>query len=408
MAVTDRWHKTRPRPDEPACREHGKVPTAEHGVGDQWQVRSRDETGAQRKRNFAKKANAISFDAEIRSRLDRGTSLDLAAGKQPVSTYAAAWRADLSHRPSTAERRDRAFRIHVDEVALGRMAMAAVRPSHMRAWIKDRRAVLAESTLAVLWADVASMFAAAVLDRVIGVSPCTGVKAPSAGKHDHFIPTADQVRAVAGALPERFRAVAWVAAGCGWRRNEILGAELGAVDFLRRTAEVRQQLLVVTGEPMRLAPPKTGTSYRVSEMPEVTSLALARHLEQFPPAGRVVWDYTDPRKPVQRPAMLVFATKTGAPVHPAWWAKIWRKAADSAGIPKGIGVHCLRHYFATLLIHNGAPVKEVQLAMGHATPMITLNTYAGEWPDGAGKTRSIVDAALGNVPAQCPDLGAQA
>jgi len=25
-------------------------------------------------------------------------------------------------------------------------------------------------------------------------------------------------------------------------------------------------------------------------------------------------------------------------------------------------------------IHNGASVKEVQLAMGHATPMITLNT----------------------------------
>jgi integrase len=76
-------------------------------------------------------------------------------------------------------------------------------------------------------------------------------------------------------------------------------------------------------------------------------------------------------------------------------------------IPKGTGVHCLRHYFATLLIHNGAPVKEVQLAMGHATPMITLNTYAGEWPDGAGKTRSIVDAALGNVPSACPDLEVQ-
>jgi len=25
-------------------------------------------------------------------------------------------------------------------------------------------------------------------------------------------------------------------------------------------------------------------------------------------------------------------------------------------------------------IHNGESVKEVQLAMGHATPMITLNT----------------------------------
>lgn len=39
--------------------------------------------------------------------------------------------------------------------------------------------------------------------------------------------------------------------------------------------------------------------------------------------------------------------------------------------------------------------------------MITLNTYAGEWPDGAGKTRSSIDAALGDVPAECPDLEAR-
>jgi hypothetical protein len=31
----------------------------------------------------------------------------------------------------------------------------------------------------------------------------------------------------------------------------------------------------------------------------------------------------------------------------------------------------------------------------------------GEWPDGAAKTGSIVDATLGNVPAQCPDLEAK-
>jgi integrase len=212
---------------------------------------------------------------------------------------------------------------------------------------------------------------------------------------------------VAEALPERYRAAAWLAAGCGWRRNEILGAELGAVDFLRRTAAVRQQLLALSGKPMCLAPPKTATSYRVSELPEATSIPLARQLQEFPAADVPIWDRTDPRKPVQRTARLVFTTKTGAPVHPSWWAHVWRVAADEAGIPKGVGVHCLRHYYATLLIHQGADVKTVQLAMGHKTPMITLNTYAGEWPESGGRTRSIVDAVLGNVPARCHDLEAR-
>ncbi len=53
---------------------------------------------------------------------------------------------------------------------------------------------------------------------------------------------------------------------------------------------------------------------------------------------------------------------------------------------------------ATLLIHNGAAVKTVQLALGHSTPMIILNTYAHEWPDALDRTRTLVDAALGSRP----------
>jgi hypothetical protein len=54
------------------------------------------------------------------------------------------------------------------------------------------------------------------------------------------------------------------------------------------------------------------------------------------------------------------------------------------------------------LIHHGAGVKRVQLALGHSTPMITLNTYAGEWPDTDDHARAIVDSALGDVPCTCP------
>ena len=45
-----------------------------------------------------------------------------------------------------------------------------------------------------------------------------------------------------------------------------------------------------------------------------------------------------------------------------------------------------------------------EIAVGN---LITLNTYAGYWPEEAGSTRSIIDAALGNVPQQCPDLEAE-
>lgn len=407
MSVSDRWHKSYPRPGELLCREHGKAPKAEHGLGDQWQVRWRDATGAPRKRNFAKHRVAVSFDAEIRTQLDRGTSLDISAGKRTVQEYAESYRRTLAIRPATAERLDRVFRLHVGSVPLGQMPIASVRPSHVRAWAKDRSTVLAASTLAVVWANVAAMFNAAVLDRVIGVSPFAGLKPPSPDTRPRFVPATEQVLAVVDALPPRYRAAAALAAGCGWRRNEILGVEVGAINFLGRTAEVRQQLLALSGQPIRLAPPKTPTSYRTNELPSFAALWLAQHLEKFASAERAILDCTDPRKPVERSASLVFTTATGSPVHPAWWADVWRTAADKAGFPPRTGVHCLRHYHASLLIHEGKSVKAVQVAMGHATPMITLNTYAGMWPEEAGSTRSIIDAALGNMPSECPDTEAK-
>ena len=124
----------------------------------------------------------------------------------------------------------------------------------------------------------------------------------------------------------------------------------------------------------------------------------------FPPVEVEIWDRTNPdrRKHHRRKARLMFTSIAGRPIHRATWTYMWGPAARTASIPKGTGLHCLRHYFATLLIHNGASVKRVQLALGHSTPTITLNTYVEEWPDTDERTRSIVDAALGDVPRLCP------
>ena len=44
----------------------------------------------------------------------------------------------------------------------------------------------------------------------------------------------------------------------------------------------------------------------------------------------------------------------------------------------------------------------MQLALGHSTPMVTLNTYVGEWPEAIDRTRAIIDAAL-DVPPMWPE-----
>lgn len=416
MSVYDRWHKSHPGVDDEPCREHsrGKVklyPTADHGKGDRWQVRWRDENGKQYKRNFTRRdgvdpeRHAAAFDAKMKNELDTGTSLDMVTGRMKVRDYAARYRKELLHRDSTVERLERVFRLHVDPFPLGSLTMIQVRPSHMRAWIKDRSQVLAPSTLAVAWSNVTAMFNAAVIDRVIGISPCAGVKLPQVSHHKHYIPSAEQVHELAATAPERYSAIIYSAAGCGLRGAEITGLEVESIDFLRREVDITQQLVCVTGQAPYLGPPKTKTSARTVEVPAVTLGALARHIELFPPVEVEILDRTDPdrRKHHWRKARLLFTTLMGRPIHRGTWNHFWAPAARKAGVPKGTGLHCLRHYFATLLIHNGASVKRVQFALGHSTPMITLNTYVGEWPDTDEQTRSIVDSALGDVPRVCPD-----
>lgn len=102
------------------------------------------------------------------------------------------------------------------------------------------------------------------------------------------------------------------------------------------------------------------------------------------------------RAPGGRPAELLFTTRFGTPVTSSAWSVVWCAAVKRAKLPaEGFTLHSLRHYFATLLIHNGARVKTVQLALGHASADITLKTYLHEWPDQLDRTRNLVDAALG-------------
>ena len=394
MAVDDTWYL--------AQKVEGKrVPSSKHGRGKRWRVRYRDDTGAPKERLFERQADAENFDAEVRTDVNRGTYIDPGGGKQTVAEYARGWLALQIHRPSTAELYQRSFRLHVLP-QLGRLRLADVRRSHIQAWAKDRSAVLAPRTMANLHGHLVSMFAAAVGDRAIAASPCVDIHLPDVDTAERFIPTPEQIHALAAAVPARYAAMVYAAAGCGLRQGEIWGLELEHVDFLRRELRVVQQLVRVPGGPPFLGPPKTKTSRRAVELGAVTAEKLARHVELFPPQLVLVEDRTDPRpaKWRMREARLVFVNARGRPIVASNWARPWTRAVAAVGIAADFTFHGLRHYYATLLIHQGATVKTVQKALGHSKPSITSDLYTHEWPDVVNRTRNLVDAVLGDPLAQ--------
>lgn len=104
----------------------------------------------------------------------------------------------------------------------------------------------------------------------------------------------------------------------------------------------------------------------------------------------------------------MFRAASGEPVNASTFTRTWTPVRAEMGLPPRWGFHGLRHYYATLLIHAGASVKTVQLALGHSTPTITLNEYVHEWPDVLDRTRALVDGALGGREAAATWAGSPA
>jgi site-specific recombinase XerD len=45
-------------------------------------------------------------------------------------------------------------------------------------------------------------------------------------------------------------------------------------------------------------------------------------------------------------------------------------------------------------LKSGASIKQVQTVLGHASAVITLQTYSHLWPGDDDRTRDVMDAAL--------------
>ncbi|MFE1878887.1 tyrosine-type recombinase/integrase [Streptomyces diastatochromogenes] len=68
------------------------------------------------------------------------------------------------------------------------------------------------------------------------------------------------------------------------------------------------------------------------------------------------------------------------------------------GTPQDATLHDLRHFYASVLIKNGATPKQVQKRLGHARPSITLDVYTRLFDSDIDVTADIIEAALGQVP----------
>ena len=337
--------------------------------------------GPQRTRHFERKADAQRFLDGLRGDLARGMYIDPASGRMPFRAYAEEWRAAQMHRTSTASQCETYLRLHAYPT-LGDRPIGSIRRSEVQAWVKDRSAVLAPGSVELVFRWVATIFKAAVGDRLLAASPCVRINLPKHQRGEVAPLAVEAVEALAAAMPPRYRALITFAAGTGLRQGECFGLTVDRVDFLRRQVRVDRQLVGARAGVPDFGPPKSQAGFRTVPMPTVVTDALAAHLATFGPG----------------PDGLIFTNSRDAPLRRNVMGEAWHRAGAAAGVPLGATFHDLRHFYASLLIAHGCSVKSVQRRLGHQSAMETLDTYSHLWPDSDDETRDAVDAVLTSAP----------
>jgi len=341
-----------------------------------WRGRYRDEAGKEHARHFARKVDGQRWLDEVTTSVVTGQYVSPKAGRVTLAQYAAGWQASRLGRPATRALTDNALRLHVLPV-LGSRPLASIRHSDVQTLVKGLSETLAPGSTRNIYGTLARCLSAAVDDRMIAVSPCRKITLPYPDDSEIEPPSIEAVGRLAGEMPSRYRAAVILLAGSGLRIGELLALTVADVDFLRRSLRVERQRL----RDGQMGPPKTPKSVRTVPLGQVALDELAAHLAVYPSGERL------------------FTNDQGESLSYQAWKREFSRACARAGVE--LTTHGLRHFYASALIAGGASVKQVQAALGHASAVITLRTYAHLWPGDEDRTRAVSDAALSSLRTFC-------
>ncbi|GAB48713.1 tyrosine-type recombinase/integrase [Mobilicoccus pelagius] len=343
-----------------------------------WLARWRDPAGAQRKKSFKRKVDAERFLSELQTQMNRGTYIDPAAGKLRFAQFAETWMAGLGHlKPSTALRYREVARTHVIP-QWGPWPLAKVARSDVAAWIGDLvSGGMSPGQVRKVYLVTSMIFEAAAADHRIGTNPAKGVRLPKQIRHDpRFLSPAELSRLVEAAGGHGLEVL--VLGLTGIRFGEFAALKVKRVDPARNRLVIAESVTVV-GSSLVWSTPKT-------------------HQTRSVPVPPVLMGYLVEACRGRGGEDLVFPSTKGGPLRLNNWRRRVFEPACAAARIQDFRVHDLRHTAASLAIAAGANVKAVQQMLGHASAAMTLDVYAGLFPDDLDAVGRSLDA---HVPQMC-------
>jgi integrase len=255
----------------------------------------------------------------------RGLWVDPRAGRINLERYATTWLdSKVGISPRTREIYDLQLRLHIlpavsdDVPALGSVPIADITPELVRAWYVGLAAQRGASVAAKAYTRLRQVFGQAVDDDRIAKNPCRIKKGASERHPEQRFASLAELYELAGAVPERYRALVLTAGLGGLRQGELPALRRRDVDILRATVAVHRKRLRLASGLVIEDDPKSEARRRRVALPGPLVAELDRHLSA----------YVGPSA-----AAYVFTTETGIPLDANnFRARVWNPATRSVGL----------------------------------------------------------------------------
>lgn len=277
---------------------------------------------------------------------------------------------------------------------VGRYLLQELKAQHVQAAVNALiREGKAPSTIRKAYTILHAALDRAVINQMLLHNPSQHTILPKMEQQDIRFFTLDEQRRFIDALPDSTagRALFFIL-GTGIRAAELTGLRWSDIrgNSFRVSQTIRWNRNYKEGAEHRTflesSSPKTKAGRRTIPISPKMQQLLARHRKiqlQTRMAKGAEWNAND----------LVFCSEIGTPYEGRNLTRVLHRTLEKAGL-EIMGVHALRHTFATRAFESGMDVRTLSEILGHAKVSLTLQLYAHSSMETKIKAMDGMDAFL--------------
>lgn len=311
--------------------------------------------------------------------------------KSPLAEVARRWRTTTLVSSDRADTTKETYATrcqgYIETGMLAEIPLSRLTPSDVEAWIveaKENEAV-SDSSLRQDFTILRAVLDTAVRDGLVARNVAAVVSRPRLERKEAIHLSPAQVKQLIDKLAgSRHFLPIFLASRTGMRRGEVMALRWRDVDLVAGKITVTGSLTRTNGKLRRSPMTKTKTSHRSILLTDrMVEMLRDRQTEQFAQRKLAsnLWQNDE--------IGYVFTTDLGGPIDPRNVLRTVQTAAEKLDLPKGTGMHTLRHSAATAWLGYGTHIKLVSAILGHNDIGITGDIY-GHTPDDA--QRAAMDA----------------